>query len=169
MSEIIHLLADGLIIPIALGAVYAFLFKVSRSERPRVYSLLVVTGMTTYLLAHLIAVVWQPDVARPFIEEGVKAGALYLPNPGFPSDHALFCTFLTLSVWFLTRQKKLSIAMGIMTLLVCVGRVLAMVHTPLDVIGGVIIACLGAVWLLQYPHTAHAKKPSRVHHNIVVQ
>lgn len=169
MSDIIHLLADGLIIPVALGAVYAFIWKIPRAEKPRAYSLLIVTGVTTYLLAQLVAAVWQPDAARPFIEAGAKAGALYLPNPGFPSDHALFCAFLTLGVWFITRQKRLAIAMGIMTVLICIGRVLALVHTPLDVIGGIVIACLGAVWLLQYPHPAHAKNVSRPMHKHVVQ
>jgi len=80
---------------------------------------------------------------------GVSAGASYLNNPGFPSDHALFAAFLTLAVWFETRRKKIALTLLVLTLLVCVGRVLALVHTPLDILGGLIVACLGAVWYLQ--------------------
>lgn len=150
MKELIRLMADGLVIPIVVSAFWALWWKVPRSQKSRAYSLVIVAGLTTYLLAKLIAAVWQPDVARPFEQMGKTAGALYLQNAGFPSDHALFCAFLTLSVWFLTRRKRLSVAMGVMTLLVCLGRVLALVHTPLDVVGGVVIATLGTVWYWQY-------------------
>lgn len=150
MKELIRLLADGLIIPIVLAAGYALPAQKSRaSDASKAYSLTVVVGLTGYLLAKLIASVWQPDTARPFELMNQTAGAFYLPNAGFPSDHALFCAFLTLSVLFVARQQKLALAMALMTLLVCVGRVLALVHTPLDVIGGVLIACVGALWYLQ--------------------
>lgn len=168
MNDLVRLLADGLIIPIALCAAYAFLWKVKPSDRTRAYSALILAGVITYTLAKFIAAVWQPDAVRPFVEQGVAAGAFYLQNAGFPSDHALFCAFLTLGVWFVTRQKKLAIALAIMTVLVCIGRVLALVHTPLDVTGGVVIACVGAVAYLPY-YYAHAKTHSRTKHKNVVQ
>ena len=67
-------------------------------------------------------------------------------NPGFPSDHALFATFLTLAVWFSTKDRKFSLIMLTLTIVMCIGRVLALVHTPLDVIGGMILALVGTVW-----------------------
>lgn len=169
MHLLIHILADGLVIPVALAAAYVFLYKIPRSEKLRAYSILAFVGVLTYMFAKFIAAVWQPDAARPFVEAGKSAGAFYLQNAGFPSDHALFCTFLTLSVWFLTRQKKLALAMGVMTILVCVGRVLALVHTPLDVIGGVVIGCIGAVGYFEYYQSAHAKTSSRNKRKHIVQ
>jgi membrane-associated phospholipid phosphatase len=80
---------------------------------------------------------------------GVEAKASFLKNPGFPSDHILFCTAITLAVWFETRKKNISILLLILTLLVGVGRVVGLVHTPLDVLGGIVIASLGALWYLQ--------------------
>ena len=154
MKLIIHLMADGLLIPVVLAAAWALWFKIPKTEKSRAYSIFVLAGMSTYLLAKLIAAVWQPDAVRPFVEKGVSAGALYLQNSGFPSDHALLCAFLTLSVFFLTKEKKLAIVMAIMTILVCAGRVLALVHTPLDVTGGVVIACLGSIVYLQYQSSA---------------
>jgi len=148
-EQIVRLIADGLVIPIVAGAAYALLFRVPKDRRWEIYARIVVAGMTTYLLAKLLGSVYQPATERPFELMGVAAGASYLNNPGFPSDHALFTAFLTLTVWFETRQKKLAIVLGVLTLLVCLGRVLALVHTPLDVIGGVAIACLGALWYLQ--------------------
>jgi len=33
-----------------------------------------------------------------------------------------------------------------LALLVCLGRVLALVHTPLDVAGGLVVALIGGLW-----------------------
>lgn len=161
-------MADGLMIPIVLVAGYALIWKVPRSARWETYARIVMAGLTTYLLAKLIAAVWQPDAARPFELTHQAAGALYLQNAGFPSDHALFAMFLTLAVWFEARTKKLAAIMFVLTVLVCIGRVLALVHTPLDVTGGVVIACLGAVWYLQHD-SAHAMKNIRHQRKNVVQ
>lgn len=146
---VIKLLADGAIIPIVLIAGYALLFKVPSEERFQAYCRIVMAGLTAYLVAKLAASVYQPMGGRPFELMGVEPGASYLNNPGFPSDHALFTTFLTLAVWFETRSKKLAVVLLILTLLVCIGRVLALVHTPLDVVGGIGVAFIGALWYLE--------------------
>ena len=148
-QTLIELLADGAVIPIVLVAGYALLFKIPKDYRMEAYARIIMAGLTAYLIAKLLASVYQPSGERPFEILGVAPGASYLNNPGFPSDHALFTTFLTLAVWFETRQKSIAISLAILTLLVCIGRVLALVHTPLDVIGGIIVACIGALWYLQ--------------------
>jgi membrane-associated phospholipid phosphatase len=146
---IVKLLADGAIVPIVLIAGYALLFLVPKNRRFEAYARILMAGLTAYLLAKLLASVYQPSGERPFQILGVAPGASYLNNPGFPSDHALFTTFLTLAVWFETRRKGLAITMAVLTLMVCVGRVLALVHTPLDVTGGIVVASVGALWYLQ--------------------
>lgn len=145
-------LADGVIIPIVLIAGYGLLFKIPRGGRLRAYSRILVAGLTAYLVAKLLGAVY-PVSERPFELLGQAAGASYLNNPGFPSDHALFAAFLTLAVWFETRSKLLSGILAVLTLLVCIGRILALVHTPLDVMGGVAVACFGALWYLQRDDT----------------
>jgi undecaprenyl-diphosphatase len=109
---------------------------------PRVF----LAGVTTYVVAKLAGLLFQPETMRPFEKLGVEPGAAFLNNPGFPSDHALFAMFLTLAVWYSTRNKWLAGAMLGMTLLVGVGRVLALVHTPVDVLGGLLIAFVGILW-----------------------
>ena len=106
-------------------------------------------GLTAYLFAKLIGSIYQPELQRPFELMGVDAGASFLNNPGFPSDHVLFCAAITLAVWFETRSKRVAYVLTLLTALVALGRVLALVHSPLDVIGGVFIACVGALWYLQ--------------------
>lgn len=145
-QTIIKLVADGTIIPIILIAGYALLFLVPRGARLEAYARILMAGLTAYLFAKLLASIYQPSGERPFELLGVAAGASYLNNPGFPSDHALFTTFLTLAVWFETKRKGLTVVLSVLTIAVCIGRVLALVHTPLDVIGGVVVASFGAFW-----------------------
>ena len=152
-QTIIKFLADGAIIPIALIASYALLFNIPRGQRFQAYSRILMAGLTAYLVAKLLGSIYQPSGERPFELLGVAPGASYLNNPGFPSDHALFTAFLTLAVWFETRRRGLAITLAILTLAVCVGRVLALVHTPLDVIGGLAVASIGALWYLQTDKT----------------
>jgi membrane-associated phospholipid phosphatase len=148
---IIRLMADLAVIPIVLIAAYALIFKIPKGKRYQAYCRILLAGLTAYLLAKFIGTIYQPSTERPFEVLGVDPGASYLDNPGFPSDHALFVAAITFAVWFETRQKALTIILVVLTILVCLGRVIALVHTPLDVIGGVAIAALGAVWYIQKP------------------
>lgn len=118
-------------------------------------------GLTAYLIAKLLGTLYQPAVERPFELMGAEPGASYLNNPGFPSDHALFTAAITFAVWFESRSKKLAIIVGVLTIVVSVGRVLALVHTPLDVIGGIAVAAIGAAWYLNQSPVASKKI---VHH-----
>lgn len=150
METLITILADGLMLPLILVGIGALLFAVPRKERYDRYTRIFMAGLTSYYFAKIIGALWQPETLRPFEKLGIEAGASYLNNPGFPSDHALFAMFLTLAVLYGTRNRKLAALMLVLTVLVCVGRVLANVHTPLDVIGGVAVACLGGVWYGSY-------------------
>src|SRR5689334_14339723 len=130
---LIKILADGAVIPIILLGGWALVFKVKRGERYHAYCRILMAGLTAYLLAKLVGSIYQPELERPFELLGVSAGASFLNNPGFPSDHVLFCTAITLAVWFETRRKSIAITLAALTLAVAVGRVLALVHSPLDV------------------------------------
>lgn len=141
-------MADGFVIPIIIIAVYALIFKVNSKQRFEAYSRILMAGLTAYLFAKLIGFIYQPALERPFELLGLSAGASFLNNPGFPSDHALFVTAITCAVWFETRNKLLTVILISLTLAVAIGRVLALVHTPIDVVGGVVIALAGSLWYL---------------------
>jgi len=148
---VIKIFADWAMIPIILLGSYALIFKIPNNRKLKSYSILIMAGLTAYLIAKIISMIYQPSEMRPFELLGTVAGASFLNNPGFPSDHTLLISALTLAVWFETKQKVITIIMAVLTITVCIGRVLALVHTPADVIGGVIIATIGAVWyFIQY-------------------
>lgn len=146
---IIKIMADYALVPIVLIGAYALMFKIPKGHRLQAYGRILMAGLTAYLLAKIIGSFYQPSSERPFELLGTAAGASFLNNPGFPSDHVLFITAITCAVWFETKQKVLTIILIALIVVVGVGRVLALVHTPVDVIGGVVIALLGSVWYLE--------------------
>ncbi len=163
---IIRVFADYAVIVVVLLAAYALIFHVPKGQRFKAYSRILMAGLTAYLFAKLAATIYQPETLRPFEQMGVEAGASYLNNPGFPSDHALFVTAIACAVWFETRMKKLSIVLFSLVAAICIGRVVALVHTPIDVIGGVLIALLGALWYSNEPRSnreihGHGKSHNR--------
>ena len=155
MQTFIKFIADGTVLLAVIIGVYALVKYIPVSKKYEAYCRILMAGITAFLLAKLLAVLYQPEVLRPFELMGVKPGAAYLNNPGFPSDHALFVTAITLAVWFETKHKVLSGTLILLLILVGIGRVVALVHTPLDVIGGVFIAVMGSVW---YFTSSRAKK-----------
>ena len=149
---LIRIIADGAVVPIVIIGAYMLVFKVPKGKRLQAYVRVLMAGLTAYLLAKMISVVYQPSGERPFELLSTVAGASFLNNPGFPSDHVLFVAAITCAVWFETKQKAITIILAGLTVAVCVGRVLALVHTPADVIGGVVIALVGALWYLILNH-----------------
>jgi membrane-associated phospholipid phosphatase len=137
---LVRLIADYSVIVVALLGVIALIFFVPKGHRYQAYCRVLLAGLTAYLLAKLLAITYQPTDLRPFEILGVAPGAAYLNNPGFPSDHALFVSAILFVV------------------IVCVGRVVALVHTPLDVIAGVAVAAVGALWYLQRDNMKPGKK-----------
>ena len=150
MDIIIRLLADGFVIVIFLMAAYLLLTKTQSKNIYDTYTRIFMAGITSYVLAKLVGSVWQPEQLRPFEQLGLDPGAAYLNNPGFPSDHALLAFFLVFAVWYATRNRRLTLVLTGLALLMCLGRVLALVHTPLDIAGSFVIAAIGALWYIPY-------------------
>lgn len=158
MQTFIQLIADGAVFPVMLIGAYALIAKVPSEHRYAAYCRILMAGLTTYLFAKLLGTIYQPAMERPFELMGVAPGAAYLDNPGFPSDHTLFVVAILLAVWFETKHKWLTAIVAFFALLVCVGRVAALVHTPLDIAGGILVAVVGAAWYLTAPAALKATR-----------
>ena len=163
MTEfIIRIIADYLLIVIGLVCVYLLLRYVDDRRRYQTYVRVLLAGVTSYLVAKIAALFYQPAAERPFEMLGVDPGAAYLNNPGFPSDHALFATFLVLAVWYATGKHRYAAILFVGVVVMGAGRVIALVHTPLDVIGGIGFGLLGGVWYLGRRQRTSAKRKKSV-------
>lgn len=142
---LLKLIADGTLMVILL--ISAPIVLIAIRKKFWVYApVLVMAGLSSLLAGKIMSLLYQPAVARPFLELGVQPGAAYIDNPGFPSDHALLATVAVVAVYMVTRNRKLTILLGTLVLIMCIGRVTALVHTPLDVIGGVVAGLAGILW-----------------------
>lgn len=145
------LIADGLIVLIVLIGVYALIRYVPKKQRYATYCCVLMAGLTSLLIAKLAGAVYQPSAVRPFVELGVSPQAAYMNNPGFPSDHTLLAAAITFAVLFAAKQRKLGLLLAGLTILMGIGRVVALVHTPTDILGGILFAAIGALWYFQLP------------------
>jgi membrane-associated phospholipid phosphatase len=139
---IIRIMADWVIVAIALTAV-VMLLCLPEKKVIRAFLLAVLTLAIAYVTAKLLAGFYTGE--RPFVYLGVEPGAWAPNNPGFPSSHALFAFALAFIVWATTHNKVAGVTLFVLSCIVALGRVMALVHTPLDVMAGACIAFLAAV------------------------
>lgn len=152
MASLVRLLADGTLIAIVLvaGALGIIWFiKLSIKLRGLYIPYVIMAGLTSLLVGKLMSLAYQPFNDRPFLQRGVEAGATYINNPGFPSDHALLATVIVLTIYILTPYKKVARILMVAVVVMSVARVLALVHTPIDVIGGILAGATGTVWYIK--------------------
>lgn len=157
-SLIIRIFADGGLIVVLLVSAGTGIYWLVK-ERPSIAKLgpyVIMAGLTSLLAGKLVSLLPVHDV-RPFIEKGVEAGAAYINNPGFPSDHALLATVVVIAVFVLTPYRKVAYGLMTLTVLMSLARILALVHTPLDVLGGVAAGLVGVVWYGKHKHDLSRK------------
>jgi undecaprenyl-diphosphatase len=143
MSLLIIFVGQYLIFIVALVALSTTLL----SERT-VRNKLIVLAVLSFLIASGIAFVanifyYDP---RPFVIEHITPLIPHAPDNGFPSDHTLFA--MVASAVTFVYKRKIGILLGVLAILIGISRVIAGVHHPIDIIGGVIIGIVatGIAW-----------------------
>lgn len=64
----------------------------------------------------------------------------------------LLAVVIVCAVYYLTPFRKLAVVLAVLSLLMGLARVLALVHTPIDIFGGIIAGLSGIIWykMLKY-------------------
>ncbi len=140
MDSIIAFCAQYLFLLVMLGAGVAWL-KTARDQRLKFLASIVVAGMLAYALAKIAGKLYYDP--RPFVAEHIKSLVQHAADNGFPSDHALLTATLAVVTYFY--NKKIAMGMALLTIIVGVARILAAVHSPLDIAGGWILGSTGAI------------------------
>lgn len=136
MSEyIIIFLSSKLHIVIVVVAVLYFLFA-STQTKIKLTLLGAVTLPASYAIGKIIGTFIE--TTRPFVELGVDPLVAHAADNGFPSEHTLYA--LIIAGVIAMSHKKLGFILIALALLVGTGRVLALVHNPIDIIGSAGIA-----------------------------
>lgn len=138
MDEIIIFCAKYVIVFVALGALVA-LVRVQPSRRWHLALTIIVGGVIALVFSRIATKLYYDP--RPFVQEGVKPLISHAADNGFPSDHSLLAMALTAAVFFF--HKKVAAGMLLLTFLIGAARVLAKVHSPIDIVGAWLIAIAG--------------------------
>lgn len=145
MDTVISLMADALLVPVVLIAAIAIL-RLPRWKRWQAITRGTIVSLTALWIATVASKLYSGGV-RPFVAQGVEPGASFVPNPGFPSDHALLGFAAFFVVLAATRNLWLSGVLLVLSAGVALGRVLALVHSPEDVIGSFFcVAAAAFIW-----------------------
>lgn len=135
---------------IVLSAKYLFLisfvvtgiFFLSLSSKDRTKMLFVgilSSGISLILLKISSVFINDP---RPFVINHVMPLIPHAPDNGFPSDHTLITMWLALVVFL--NNRRVGIALIVISFVVGISRVMALIHYPIDIIGSIVIATVSA-------------------------
>lgn len=127
---------------IIFGAKYLFIFsiliaglvylKLSRSRRLQFAGSVIIGGILAVILVKVLGKLYYHP--RPFTVTHVKPLVAHAADNGFPSEHATYTATIAAAIYFY--RKKLAILAFALAILVGYSRVLAHVHSALDILAG---------------------------------
>lgn len=152
MNTAIIFCAQHVYLLVVVGLAVAWLHT-NRKLKAQFIVATIIAGAIAYILSRIAGHIYYDP--RPFVTEHVKPLIAHAADNGFPSDHALLTMTLTAIAYFY--NKKIALGMLGLTIIIGVARVLAKVHSPLDIAGGWVLGIIGVVvgyyavsWLWRY-------------------
>ena len=139
-EQIIIMLSKYLILLPVILIGYLFILA-KKKDKKRIVLYCLITGIIALVIAFIVSQLYFNP--RPFVVQGVEPLIPHTPDNGFPSNHVLLAA--TISSVLLIFSKKLSLVSGIITLLIGLGRVLALIHHPIDIIASMLISVLSVL------------------------
>ena len=131
MDTLTIFLAKYLIIGVALVGLITWL-KLSRGGRKELAVAVIIAGIAAIVLSKVLgALYFHP---RPFVTDHIKPLITHAPDNGFPSDHTTLVMAVTTVIYYY--RKRFAAVALVLSLGVGIGRVLAHVHSPIDILGG---------------------------------
>lgn len=119
----------------ALPLLFLFaLYQAGRHDRKRLIIALLAAVVVAAVLDKLGGHFYYDP--RPFVTHNVKPLITHSSDNGFPSEHTLF-TFTFATVIWLYRRRLGWLALTL-SLLVGLSRIAVHVHSPIDIVGGII-------------------------------
>jgi undecaprenyl-diphosphatase len=133
---------DSLII---FGAKYLFIFVVVLALAAwlqanwKIKKQMLLAGVLAGLMAAIFDKIFSHLYydPRPFVTHQLQPLVAHAADNGFPSEHTLFSIALATVIFFY--RPRIGIAAGVIALIVGVSRVAAHVHSPIDILAGVIL------------------------------
>lgn len=81
---------------------------------------------------------------RPFVVEHIQPLITHAADNGFPSDHTVLT--MTIAVIIFSFNKRFGVVLAFISVIIGISRVLAKVHHPIDIIGGIGVAMVSVAF-----------------------
>src|SRR5690348_9031192 len=140
MDSLMIFAATYLVYMLVVASIVYVLFQ-KRDIQKRMVVFAIISLPITYLLAKIAGKLFYDP--RPFVIQHITPLIPHAPTNGFPSDHALI-SFAVAWIVFL-HNKKFGIIFFLGALIVGIGRVYVRVHSPIDIIGSLVISSVVAI------------------------
>ena len=134
MDSLIVFCAKYLIVAVGLIGLYVWL-KQNSSAKLRLAVAVVVGGIVALIISKIFEKFYYDP--RPFVSHDVKPLFPHAADNGFPSDHTLYSALVATAVYFYSR--KWGWTAFALAVIIGSSRVAAHVHSPIDIIGGLLI------------------------------
>lgn len=121
------------------GVVFLLTKRTAKSSFLRISA---IAFILSFLIGKLASSLYYDP--RPFVVEHTQPLIPHAANNGFPSDHTLFA--MTIAGIVFLYHKKVGLLLVVLAIIVGIARILAKVHSPVDIVSGAVIAVL-AVYL----------------------
>lgn len=141
MRTAVIIIAQYFIVLSLLGTFIIFLNR-DRTGKKSFVARLIIGGILAIIIAVIARHLYSDP--RPFVVGHFQPYFHHAPDNGFVSDHTLLASFLAFSAWFYNR--KASILLLILAVLIGAARVIAGVHHWVDIASAIGISLLAA-WL----------------------
>lgn len=139
MDSVIIFCAKYLFIAVILLYLLAIIQASKKHHKALVVSF-IIAGIIAVILDKLGGKLYFDP--RPFASHHVTPLIQHTADNGFPSEHTIFS--MTMALLLLFYRRRLGALAVLTALVVGIARVAAHVHSPIDIIGGIIIAAIAA-------------------------
>lgn len=140
MDSIIIFCAKYLFILVVLIIVGVWL-RTGKRTKLKMAAVVILAGILALIVSRIAGKLYYDP--RPFVNNpNLKPLIKHAPDNGFPSDHALFTMTLTAALYFYSRRWA-AVAL-VVTVIVGVARILAHIHSPVDIVGAWLIGIAAA-------------------------
>lgn len=139
MRPLIIFAAKYLFIIVAALAAYAW-WRLPKELRLRV-AIQALLGLGLAAVLVKVAGALHPDV-RPFVARHFTPLIAQNGDNGFPSDHTTFTMLAAFTI--LPFARKWGVALAGLALVVGLARIAAGVHSPQDIVGGIVVGAVSA-------------------------
>ncbi|HEX3569099.1 MAG TPA: phosphatase PAP2 family protein [Candidatus Saccharimonadales bacterium] len=144
MHELDKIIAQYFVVIPVLSIGVLWLLR-PRADKVKLAIMVVLGAAIAYVMVKVSGHFFYHD--RPFVYKHVQPWFSHGADNGFPSDHTTYSTLLAACAWPFNRV--LGALLFAVAIAIGTSRVLAFVHSPLDIVGGVVFGIVAGA--IAYP------------------